>query len=164
MNPHGSLIEQLSQELKIRKWKLVTAESCTGGGIAFYLTEIPGSSTWFERGFITYSNRAKEELLGVKPATLKKWGAVSEETALEMALGAIENSDANISVSVTGIAGPSGGSIEKPVGTVWFGCANKEKKIQVSKAMLTGNRQEVREQAIQLALAKVVDFLRQHSL
>jgi nicotinamide-nucleotide amidase len=144
--------QQLGEKLKQREWKLVTAESCTGGGLAFYLTNIPGSSEWFERGFVTYSNLSKEELLNVKSQTLSQFGAVSEQTAKEMAEGALENSQAQISISITGIAGPDGGSAEKPVGTVWFGWASINSEAQAVVHYFSGSRIEIREQAIQTAL------------
>jgi nicotinamide-nucleotide amidase len=112
---------QLAQALTERGWMLATAESCTGGLIAAACTELPGSSDWFERGFVTYSNEAKTELLGVDAALIAANGAVSEVVARAMAFGAVRHSRARASVAVTGVAGPSGGSRDKPVGTVWFG-------------------------------------------
>jgi nicotinamide-nucleotide amidase len=112
---------RLAALLQDRGWMLATAESCTGGLIAAACTELPGSSNWFERGFVTYSDEAKVELLGVDEASIRAQGAVSEVVARAMAFGAVRRSHAHVSVSVTGIAGPSGGSKEKPVGTVWFG-------------------------------------------
>jgi nicotinamide-nucleotide amidase len=142
----------LGLELKKRQWMLVTAESCTGGGLAFWLTSAPGSSAWFERGFVTYSNASKEELLGVKPSTLENWGAVSEETAREMAEGALSKSLATLSLAITGIAGPEGDSPEKPVGTVWFAWKLRNAETQAKAFFLSGNRTEIREQAIQHAV------------
>src|SRR5258708_6846429 len=112
------LAERVGQLLKAHKLMLTTAESCTGGQIAEAITQIAGSSQWFDRGFVTYSNAAKQEMLGVKKITLEQAGAVSAETAAEMAEGALRHSHAQISIAVTGIAGPTGGSVDKPVGTV----------------------------------------------
>jgi nicotinamide-nucleotide amidase len=117
------MIEQLAQRLMQRGWTLVTAESCTGGMVAAACTDWAGSSQWFERGMVTYSNEAKHELLGVDSALIETHGAVSEEVAREMALGALRHSRAQVSVAITGIAGPTGGSKSKPVGTVWLAWA-----------------------------------------
>src|SRR3990167_5136864 len=111
------LAKELGTTLKPRGLLLATAESCTGGGLSYWITSVPGSSDWYERGFVTYSNAAKIEMLGVRSATLEKFGAVSEEIAREMALGALAHSKANVSIAVTGIAGPDGGTPDKPVGT-----------------------------------------------
>jgi len=154
-----NLIEQISEKLKSHHWKLVTAESCTGGGLAYHLTQIPGSSAWYERGFVTYSNDAKEQLLQVKNQTLVQHGAVSAETASEMAVGALQNSQAQLSISITGIAGPDGGTKEKPVGTVWFGWAGKYIKTETEMQLFEGDRTSIREQAIQFALAKIITLL-----
>jgi nicotinamide-nucleotide amidase len=113
--------EQLAEMLLRQGWMLATAESCTGGLIAAACTELAGSSNWFERGFVTYSNEAKTELLGVDAKTIATHGAVSEEVVRAMAAGAVRHSRARVSVAVTGVAGPTGGSKDKPVGTVWFG-------------------------------------------
>lgn len=158
MNSVEALIVKLSQELKRREWKLATAESCTGGGVAFYLTHLAGSSSWFERGFVTYSNLAKEELLGVRATTLQKYGAVSKETAQEMAVGALENSQAQVSLAITGIAGPDGGSLEKPVGTVWFAFSSINKETATHLEIIKGDREQIREKAIQIALEKIVEY------
>ena len=120
---------QLGNALIKRHLRIALAESCTGGLVCQQLTNIPGSSVWFDRGFITYSNESKVELLKVNQTTLSKFGAVSEEIASEMALGALNASHADIALSITGIAGPSGGSIEKPVGTVFFAVAYQNKGI-----------------------------------
>ena len=132
---------------KEKNIKLAFAESCTGGLLSALFTEIPGSSAVIDRSFITYSNQAKIEMLDVNEQTLEKFGAVSEETAKEMAKGAIKNSTAQISISITGIAGPDGGSEEKPVGLVYIGVSSP-KKTQVRKFNLYGNRSEVRKSAI----------------
>jgi nicotinamide-nucleotide amidase len=118
-----NLVYKLSELLRAKHLKISTAESCTGGMIACLLTELPGSSDWFERGFVTYSNLAKQEMLAVNPELIKSYGAVSQEVAEAMALGALTHSAADLSLSVTGIAGPTGGSSQKPVGTVWIAWA-----------------------------------------
>lgn len=158
-NKIKQLVQRLSEKLILRQNKLVTAESCTGGGLAYALTELPGSSTWFERGFVTYSNDAKMELLKVNPTILEQQGAVSEATACAMAIGALQHSHAEISLSITGIAGPDGGSLEKPVGTVWFGYANKIKKTRAWIEHFSGTRGEIRLQAILTALEKLCVFV-----
>jgi nicotinamide-nucleotide amidase len=150
MNCHA---KQLGEMLLHQQMKLVTAESCTGGGVASAVTEIPGSSAWFERGFVTYSNESKIELLGVPETTIERYGAVSEETALAMAEGALKNSHAQIAISITGIAGPDGGSAEKPVGTVWFGFANQQQSTAVLQCF-QGDRCDIRRQAVEFALLK----------
>lgn len=153
------LIKEIALQLKNAHQQLVTAESCTGGLIAAYLTEIPGSSAWFERGFVTYSNLAKQEMLAVPEELLTQFGAVSEEVALAMATGALHHSAGHIAVSVTGIAGPDGGSIEKPVGTVCFGWATRDSKPQTLRTQFTGTRQEVRLAACNQALQGVLSLL-----
>ena len=132
--------------------KLTTAESCTGGGVAYAITSIPRSSEWFDRGFVTYSNQSKMDMLDVKPETLKKYGAVSEETAREMADGALKHSGADISVAITGIAGPDGGTKEKPVGTVWLAWARKDHETSASLFLLEGDRHTIRENTVIEAL------------
>ena len=132
--------------------KLATAESCTGGLLSSAITASDGSSKWFERGFVTYSNEAKMSLLKVDQNLFEKFGAVSSQVAQQMAIGAIKNSYADLSISITGIAGPSGGSIEKPVGTVFFACADKNKIIFEHKSELMGSRHEIREKAVLFSL------------
>lgn len=158
-----STTEQLAKQLGVallkREWKLVTAESCTGGGLAYAITAIPGSSNWFERGYITYSNSSKQELLGVNPLTLDNFGAVSEQTAREMAQDALSKSQAQLSIAITGIAGPDGGSPDKPVGTVWFAWASIDDDTDTHVAIFSGNREEVREQSIKIALCKLIEYL-----
>jgi nicotinamide-nucleotide amidase len=147
-----SLAEKLVFAAKAHKHKIVTAESCTGGLLAAALTDIPGSSAVVERGFVTYSNDAKVEVLGVQPETLQQFGAVSMETAEEMAQGALEFSRADMAVSVTGIAGPDGGSADKPVGLVYFGLASRNGLLMHYKCQFSGTREHVRMQAVQEAL------------
>lgn len=148
----NSTLEQLAKEvgdsLKKYNLKIATAESCTGGGLAYYLTCIPGSSEWFERGFVTYSNQAKMDMLGVSANTLEQFGAVSEEVAREMAEGALKNSGADVSMATTGIAGPDGGSKDKPVGTVWIAWARNGCETKTAIFHYKGDRQQVREQTI----------------
>lgn len=132
--------------------RLVTAESCTGGGLAEILTRLPGSSGWFERGFVTYSNEAKTELLRVRRETLARHGAVSEETAREMVIGAVNNSHAQLGVSITGIAGPDGGAPEKPVGTVCLGWFLPGAEVRTRRVIFAGDRRAIRAQASACAL------------
>ena len=153
--------ERLGGLLLQNKLKLVTAESCTGGALAGIVTCIPGSSAWFERGFVTYSNSAKQELLDVPAVVIDKHGAVSEETALAMCKGALQHSHADISVSVTGIAGPGGGSADKPVGLVCFATGNRVTGTYHSQRNLYhGDRLAVRKQACETALALLIEELR----
>ncbi len=138
---------------------LVTAESCTGGGIATAITDLSGSSAWFDRAFVSYSNEAKMDMLDVCPETLNMYGAVSQETVAEMAVGALKHSRGTVAISVSGIAGPTGGTTEKPVGTVWFGwkIANELQKQQ--KICFSGDRQAVRQQACIYALEGLIELL-----
>ena len=152
------LAQQVGAALKAHGMKLVTAESCTGGGIAQAVTCISGSSDWFDRGFITYSNASKEEMLGVSPETLEQQGAVSEATVREMARGALEYSSAQIALSVSGIAGPTGGTPEKPVGTVWFAWATN-RDVQAVCHHLSGDRDEVRAKSVQISLQGLLNML-----
>ena len=142
---------------------LATAESCTGGGVAQAITEVAGSSAWFERGFVTYSNLSKQQMLGVRETTLKQHGAVSEMTVREMAAGALWNSTAQVALSVSGIAGPDGGTAGKPVGTVWFAWGLKDGETFAQRHQLSGNRAEVRAQAVQIALQGLVNLLNKHT-
>ena len=138
---------------------LATAESCTGGWVAQAVTAIAGSSEWFERGFITYSNDAKHEMLGVRATTLERFGAVSEETAREMALGAIAASRTSVAAAVTGVAGPAGGTSTKPVGMVCFGWAFKDGRVDTITQTFTGDREAVRRQSVVVALEGLVERL-----
>ena len=155
-------VEQVATALAQRGWKLATAESCTGGGIAAALTERSGSSAWFERGFVTYSNASKIALLNVQQSTLDKHGAVSEAVAREMAVGALGNSAAQVTLSVTGVAGPDGGTAEKPVGMVCFGWAGPGAACRVETRQLTGDRQQIRLQATIHALSGLLSWLAEH--
>ena len=138
--------------------KLVTAESCTGGMISSACTDLAGSSNWFERGFVTYSNAAKTEMLGVDAALIEAHGAVSEAVARAMAFGAIRHSAAQISIAVTGVAGPSGGSAAKPVGTVWFGFS-VQGRLHSESMRFDGDRAAVREQTVAHALGRVTSLM-----
>ena len=149
----AALSSRLGIALAARGWVLATAESCTGGGISAAVTEIAGSSGWFDRGFVTYSNAAKEALLSVRADTLARVGAVSEETAAEMAAGALAHSAADVAVAVTGIAGPGGASPDKPVGTVCFGYALRGASPQTRRLVFAGDRAAVRGQTVATALA-----------
>ncbi len=153
-----TLAAQVGEMLKSRGFMLATAESCTGGGVAQAVTDIPGSSEWFERGFVTYANQAKVEMLGVQAQTLRLHGAVSERTVLEMAEGALAHSHADISLAVSGIAGPGGGTPEKPVGTVWFAWSLRGGPSDARKYQLTGDRAEIRAQSVRIALQGLLQF------
>jgi nicotinamide-nucleotide amidase len=147
-----ALAESLGKKLREKGALLVTAESCTGGWAAEAVTAVAGSSEWFERGFVTYSNAAKEEMLGVKRQTLERHGAVSEETAREMALGALARSRGSLALAITGIAGPGGGSPAKPVGTVCFAWA-RGGAVRSETRHFGGDREAVRRQSVEHALA-----------
>lgn len=151
------LAERLGIWLKTNGKKIATAESCTGGWIAQSITEIPGSSAWFDRGFVTYSNAAKIQMLGVKSGTLEKYGAVSSETAKEMVIGALGHSEADFAVAVTGIAGPDGGTAEKPVGTVFIAWASKGGGSRVQKFPFHGDRRQIRAQTVQMAIQGMME-------
>ncbi|MFC1236998.1 CinA family protein [Vibrio sp. F74] len=156
-------LSELSQKVGVlladNSHVLVTAESCTGGGIASAITDVSGSSAWFDRAFVTYSNEAKMDMIDVNPKTLNIYGAVSQETVEEMASGALRHSQATISISVSGIAGPTGGTEDKPVGTVWFGWKVGNQFEEQEMVCFSGNRERVREQACYHALAKLVELL-----
>lgn len=155
--------ERLAELFLKTSSKLVTAESCTGGGLAEILTRIPGSSAWFERGFVTYSNESKCEMLSVPLDTLEQFGAVSEETASAMAKGAVENSRADYGVAITGIAGPDGGTEDKPVGTVCFSWYEKDAGGNTAHICFDGDRLRIREQACMLAMQGLLDMLQKAS-
>lgn len=140
---------------------VTTAESCTGGWIAKVLTDISGSSSWFEQGFVTYSNAAKMQMLGVKAETLSQQGAVSEATVREMAWGAQTHASADYAIAVSGIAGPGGGSEEKPVGTVWFGFAFPGGELSAAQRVFSGDRDAVRRQAVRFALQTLCEHIAQ---
>jgi len=148
---------RVGRALEARGWKVATAESCTGGLIAGAITDVAGSSAWFDCGFVTYTNEAKADMLGVAKATLDAHGAVSEMTAREMASGALSRSKADLTVAVTGVAGPSGGSIDKPVGMVCFAWARHNAPVDSTTRYFTGDRAAVRSKTVQEALQGVVD-------
>jgi nicotinamide-nucleotide amidase len=154
------LARTLGRLCKRRRVVIATAESCTGGGVATAITRISGSAKWFDRGFVTYSNDAKREMLGVKSLTLQRHGAVSEEVAREMARGALARSPADIAVAITGIAGPTGGSRKKPVGTVWFAWASRDGLVQARGFRFPGNRVEVRLASVHVAIQGLIDLTR----
>jgi nicotinamide-nucleotide amidase len=151
-------VAPLSDALRARRWRLATAESCTGGLIAATCTALAGSSDWFERGFVTYSNAAKTEQLGVDAALIAQHGAVSEPVVRAMAEGALARSAADIVVAVTGIAGPAGGSADKPVGLVWLAIAQRGTATQAERLQLAGDRAAVREQTVVAALARALQL------
>ncbi|MBX3709742.1 MAG: CinA family protein [Gammaproteobacteria bacterium] len=153
------LVLETAKKLKATGLTLATAESCTGGGLSYWLTSVPGSSDWFERGFITYSNAAKIEMLNVNAQTLEEFGAVSEETAREMAEGALQNSHAHLAIAITGIAGPDGGSAEKPVGTVWMAWSGKNFNTIAHLNVFKGDRQDVRLASIVKAMETLLGLL-----
>lgn len=157
---NDALCGQLAALLLERGWMLATAESCTGGLIAAACTGLPGSSTWFERGFVAYSNAAKNEALGVDAELIASHGAVSEVVARAMAFGAVRKSNAQAAVAVTGIAGPSGGSADKPVGTVWFGF-QVDGRLSSESRRFDGDRAAVRAASVRHALARLVDLVAQ---
>ena len=153
-----SLCEELARRLQARGWMLATAESCTGGMIAAACTDLSGSSNWFERGFVTYSNEAKSELLGVDPGLIAQHGAVSEVVARAMAFGAVRHAHAQVGVAVTGVAGPTGGTPQKPVGTVWFGF-QVDGQLTSETRRFEGDRAAVRIATVQHALQRLLQLL-----
>ncbi len=153
------LAAQVGGLLKAHGLMLATAESCTGGGVAQAITEIAGSSAWFERGFVTYANEAKREMLGVSPDALTSHGAVSEAVVREMVAGALLHSHAQVALAVSGVAGPSGGTPEKPVGTVWFAWGIKNRTCMANLHHLAGSRAEIRAQSVRIALQGLVNLL-----
>lgn len=157
----STLATLVGAQLKARGLLLATSESCTGGWVAQAITAVSGSSGWFERGFVTYSNAAKEEMLGVRAETLAAHGAVSEQTAREMAAGALRRSQAQVAVAITGVAGPAGGTPEKPVGTVCFAWARSGSEPQSDTRRFDGDRESVRRQSVIAALQGVLERLQQ---
>jgi len=153
------LAERVGRALHARNLMIATAESCTGGWIAEAITMVPGSSAWFERGFVTYTYVSKREMVGVQGETLERHGAVSEEVVREMADGAIERSHAQVAVAVSGVAGPGGGSPEKPVGTVCFAWAVKDGQKRAETLHLGGDRESVRKQSVEHALNVVLEMI-----
>ncbi len=153
------LAEQLGECLKAKGMKLASAESCTGGWLAKIITDIPGSSAWFTGSVVCYSNESKHSLLGVDENTLTEFGAVSGDTVLEMSDGLFSHTDADVAVSVSGIAGPDGGSEDKPVGLVWLSWGKRDKSVFANPFNFDGDREDVRKQSIKQALNCLLDLL-----
>ena len=153
------LSQRLGEQLLQHNWRIATAESCTGGGVAAAITSIPGSSAWFEYGIVSYANAAKEKLLGVSSETLAREGAVSEAVVIEMARGVLALSGADIAIAISGVAGPGGGSAEKPVGTVWFAWATATGEIKTESKHFDGDRAAVQKQAVVLGLEVLVGVI-----
>src|SRR3989344_8147562 len=155
----NTLAQEVGRALKQHSLMLATAESCTGGWAAQMITSVAGSSEWFDRGFVTYTNLSKREMLGVKTTILSRYGAVSEQTARAMAEGALTHSHAQVALAITGIAGPSGGTPERPVGTVCFAWAGKKRDTLSRKQVFSGDREAVRRQAVAAALQGLLNYL-----
>lgn len=153
------LAQAIGNQLHGESIMLATAESCTGGWVSKVITDIVGSSSWFDRGFITYTNQAKREMLGVSAETLAAYGAVSEETVCEMVRGALKQSHADLALAITGIAGPGGATAKKPLGTVWLAWGNSDGYLHSEEHHFTGERQDVRRQAVATALEGVLRHL-----
>jgi nicotinamide-nucleotide amidase len=153
------LLTEIAASLSTRGWRMATAESCTGGWIAKCCTDMAGSSVWFDRAYITYSYRAKEQMLGVSQADLLKYGAVSEQVARQMATGAKQHSNVAVTVSATGIAGPGGGMADKPVGLVHFGWCIDDRPAVCDSAVFEGDRKSVRQQTVLHALEGIISRL-----
>lgn len=160
MDELAQLAQQVGVALQAAGLSLATAESCTGGWVAQEITAIAGSSQWFERGFVTYSNEAKQDMLGVAPDTLARYGAVSPQVARAMVLGALGHSRAQVALAITGIAGPGGGSTEKPVGTVCFAWARQGQEPRLLNTLFSGDRLAVRQQAVRCALLGILTLLK----
>ena len=161
MSAKSGIEAKIGRRLAERGWTLALAESCTGGLIGYRVTSVPGSSRWFRGGVTAYENGVKERLLGVRPSTLRKHGAVSAETALEMARGARRTVGAKVALSVTGVAGPDGGTVEKPVGLVYAAVSAGRKKAFV-EGRFRGGRERVRRQAADMALKLLLSFIEDH--
>jgi len=159
MSEIDELSRQLGEACLAAKVTLVTAESCTGGGVGEAITRTAGASAWFDRGFVTYSNDAKVDLLGVKQETIGSHGAVSEAVVREMAVGALHQSTADLAVAVTGVAGPGGGTAAKPVGLVWFAWASLEGDVRTKFEVFGGDRAAIRQQAVREALKGLVELV-----
>lgn len=160
MNP--SIVEKshtLGKALAKASWHVVTAESCTGGGVAAAITAVPDSSRWFEYGIVSYANEAKQKLLGVSKRSLDRYGAVSEPVVTEMVGGALALSDADIAVSISGVAGPGGGTEDKPVGTVWLCWGTRDGRRRARLHYFEGDRLHIQEQAIMMALDGLIEWM-----
>ena len=159
MDDLSSVVQKTGEALLAQGLTLATAESCTGGWIAQQATALSGSSEWFECGFVSYSNQAKQFMLGVKPETLTAHGAVSEEVVCEMVGGAIQRSNAGVAVAVSGVAGPTGGCKDKPVGTVWVAWGKEGEDVKSQRFLFPGDRQQVRWQTVEAAFAGLLQLL-----
>ncbi len=155
----NNLSKELGSTLQSRGMMLAVAESCTGGWVSQAVTAISGSSAWFDRGFVTYSNAAKNEMLGVKLSTLQEFGAVSEEVVREMAEGVLKNSSSEISLAISGIAGPTGATDGKSIGTVCFAWALRNSAVKTEQYLFSGDRESVRYQSVVMALKGVIDMV-----
>lgn len=155
----SSLSQALGEQLLAKHWRVATAESCTGGGIAAAITQIPGCSAWFEYGIVSYADRAKQQLLAVQRQTLAESGAVSEAVVVQMVKGVLALSGADIAVAVSGIAGPAGGSVQKPVGTVWFAWARATGELRTERLEFSGERLQVQLQAVKHGLQGLLEML-----
>ncbi|MBW8328936.1 MAG: CinA family protein [Thiobacillus sp.] len=153
------LAAELGDKLLARGWMLATAESCTGGWVGQLLTSLPGCSQWYERGFITYANAAKIEMLGVPVELIETHGAVSEDTASAMAAGALKHSHAQAALAISGIAGPGGGTPRKPVGLVCYGWALEDGTVMSSTCRLDGDREEIRSRGVAAALRGLIELI-----
>jgi nicotinamide-nucleotide amidase len=151
-----ALADEAARLLLAARQRLVTAESCTGGWVAKCLTDLPGSSQWFERGYVTYSNLAKQQMVGVAASVIETFGAVSRQTVEQMAAGALHDGGADLAVAITGIAGPDGGSAGKPVGLVWFALAQRTAPPVAEQHQFTGDREAIRRAAVATALRLVI--------
>jgi len=163
-DPLEPLLELVAQKMISARLKLATAESCTGGWVAKAVTDLAGSSDWFECALVTYSNQAKQDLLGVESRLLEQYGAVSQAVVKAMVLGLLDRCNANIGVAISGIAGPGGGSEQKPVGTVWIAWAKPGQLIEVIKYHFDGDRHQVRQQAVAEALSGVLRIIDHETL
>lgn len=153
------LAAEVGNALLDQNARIVTAESCTGGWVSELLTQVPGSSAWFDAGYVTYSNAAKQRMLGVSQSILDLKGAVSESVVAQMAEGALKDADADIAVAISGVAGPDGGTESKPVGTVWFAWAIRNQPTVTCLSFFSGDRQTIREQSVVQALQGVLAYL-----
>ena len=154
-----ALASKLGACLLARNMRLATAESCTGGWLAKIITDLPGSSSWFNGSLVTYANEAKHQILGVQKSTLDEYGAVSGETVLEMSAGVLAHMDADVALSISGLAGPGGGSDKKPVGLVWFSWGRRDEQVKAGSYNFEGDREAVRRQAVEKALHLLLELL-----
>jgi nicotinamide-nucleotide amidase len=153
------ILEKVSKKLHENNLSLVSAESCTGGWVAKQLTDLAGSSAIFDRGFVTYSNQSKQDMLGVSNEMIERNGAVSEQVVIAMVEGALEKSQADIALSISGIAGPDGGTVDKPVGTVCFGWMRRGEKAIANTQLLAGDRDQIRKQAVDFSLSELIKLI-----